>query len=291
VPGDALVSIVIPTYNYARFMKACLGSLRSQQYPELELVIVDDVSTDDSVEVARECLSDSSLSKVFKGRVRIEANEANRGAHETINKAIQLSRGKYIAILNADDEFGAGRVKTLVDKLVQSQSRIAFSHVDFIAEDGSALTGEQRLIQQLRMRQRAISRFPSVGFACLASNVAISTGNFVFERSLFNEIGPFADLRYCHDWDFLLRAIFVTEPLFVPDVSYRYRVHGSNTFRSLGGVAMTESATVYRAYFDRLLLGKPKNLLAPSPDNWPGVFQTIMSAYGLWQFWSGEHAA
>lgn len=285
---DWLVSVVIPTFNYARFLAPCLESVQSQNYPEMELIIVDDASKDNSAALARELAKRDAFAATFKHRITIQENPENLGAHATINRAISLSHGHLIAILNADDLFGPNRIRGLVAAMKQKAARIAFSSVHFVGEDGSRLLGDQRLAQQLRMRQRAISKFPSTGFACLASNVAISTGNLIFERSLFDEIGPFSDLRYCHDWDFLLRAVLASEPIYVSDVAYHYRVHGANSFRALDGVAMTESATVYRTYFNSLLREKPSNRIAPSPDAWPGVFDAVMSAYGLWQFWSGE---
>lgn len=284
----SLISVVVPSFNHVRFLRACLRSVADQAHCKLELVVVDDASKDDSVEVVREITADQAFSQAFDGRITIETNEQNSGAHATINRAIGLSRGSHIAVLNSDDSFSTARLSKMMNALVQQRRRFAFSRVDFIDEDGGPMGLADLFVQRLRIRQTAIGRFPSVGFACLASNVAISTGNLLFERGLYDEIGPFSNLRYCHDWEFLLRALLVTEPLYVEDAAYNYRVHGTNSFRSLTSLAASESAAVYHSYFDRLLLERFTNRRAPSPQAWPGVFETFMTAYGLWQFWEGE---
>lgn len=283
-----LISVVIPSYNYARFLPDCIASVTSQDYPNLELVVFDDRSKDTSVEVLHQIASDPATKRAFNGRIHVEVNERNLGAHETINRAIAHSAGEYVCILNADDTFGPGRLKRMHDAMSVADAKFAFSKVDFIDEEGARSRDPDPIARKLERRQWAIKSFPTVGFACVASNVAISTGNFLFTRRLFDEIGPFSDLRYCHDWDFLLRVLLRCEPLYVADAIYNYRIHGSNSFRSLDGVAASESATVYRSYFDKVAAGIPTNRQAPDPRYWPGVFDVFMSAYGLWSFWSAD---
>lgn len=281
------VSIVVPSYNYAHFMHECVASVVDQDYPNMELVIVDDLSKDDSAKVMNRLAAQDEVQRAFRGRVRLEFNVKNLGAHETINKGIRLASGDYVAILNADDTFGRNRLNRMISAMKAVGSRFAFSKVEFIDQDGQRISRPSPLAHRLRHRQSAIDRFPTVGFACLASNVAISTGNFLFDRRLFDEVGPFRNLRYCHDWDFLLQSLLVTEPLYVPDSVYNYRIHGSNTFRSLENVAASESAAVYRNYFDRATVNRHANRKAPGPVAWPGVFESCMDAYGLWPHWSG----
>jgi glycosyltransferase involved in cell wall biosynthesis len=282
-----LISVIVPSYNYAHFMAACVGSVVEQDYPNMELVVVDDRSKDDSVNVTKRLSTQDDVERAFRGRVRVELNPKNLGAHETINRGIRLSTGEYIAILNADDTYGPERLNRMIQAMKSAGSRFAFSKVEFIDEDGQHISRPSPLAHRLRHRQSAIERFPTVGFACLASNVAISTGNFLFERRLFDEVGPFRNLRYCHDWDFLLQCLLVTEPLYVPESVYNYRIHGSNSFRSLENVAASESAAVYRNYFDRATMNRHANRKAPGLQAWPGVLESFMDAYGLWPHWSG----
>jgi hypothetical protein len=133
--------------------------------------------------------------------------------------------------------------------------------------------------------QRSVRAFPSVGFALLKQNVAISTGNLFFRRSLFDRVGGFRPLLHCHDWDFLLRGVVLDEPTFVPLPLYEYRIHETNSYRALGDVAVRETEAVLTAYFSAAQRAPAANPLAPAPANWPGVFDTMMSTLQLWRYW------
>ena len=286
--GAPSISVIVPSYNYAHFAAECIASVVDQDYPNMELVVVDDGSKDDSVNLLERLSAQEDVQRAFRGRVRIELNPRNLGTHETINRGIKLSTGDYVGILNADDTYAPHRLKRMIQSVTAAEARFAFSKVDFIDQDGALVSRPSPLAHRLRHRQSAIERFPTVGFACLASNVAISTGNFLFERRLFDEVGPFGNLRYCHDWDFLLRCLLTTEPLYVPESGYNYRVHGANSFRSLEHVAASESEIVYRNYFDHVTMNRHTNRKAPGPVSWPGVFESFMETYGLWAHWSGD---
>lgn len=286
-----LISVIIPSYNHARFLPSCVQSVASQGYSELELIVIDDRSSDTSPQVLDQLTQCDELRSAFRGRFHFEVNEENRGAHETINRGIALSRGEYVCVLNSDDLYAENRLVEMMSHVESSGVGLAFSKVEFIDEHG-LLGGVQpdAVVHKLERRQNAIEKFPSVGFACLASNVAISTGNLLFTRRLFDTVGPFGNLRYCHDWDFLLRCLLETEPLYVPSATYMYRIHGTNSFKSLDHIAAAESAIVYRSYFSNLILNRHANRRAPSPSTWPGVFDVFMSSFGLWQYWEGERA-
>jgi glycosyltransferase involved in cell wall biosynthesis len=279
-----LVSVVVPSFNYARFLSACLDSITQQDYRPLELIVIDDASSDDSWALLESYADSAAARSVYGGRIRIVRNERNLGAHASLNRGIALAKGDLIAIINADDLFGPNRLSRMVSALATAGGRFAFSRVVFVGENGDPIDQTDPIARRLQARQDAILRFPTVGFACLSSNVAISTGNFLFEKRLQQEIGQFSDLKFCHDWDFLLRAIPKTEPVYVSDAHYLYRVHGKNTFRSLDGIAARDTSATLRAYFERIAFQRTKNAIAPTPECWPGVFEIFMTAYGLWQY-------
>jgi glycosyltransferase involved in cell wall biosynthesis len=281
---NPLVSVVIPSYNYERFLPDCVRSVASQDYEHVELIVVDDVSRDRSFDLARDFAMSDEFKKRFSGRVLVEQNERNLGAHATINAGIARSKGAYVTVLNADDTFDPSRIRVMIRKMQSNSSRFAFSRVEFINEHGEPFSVVDPDMQKLKRRQTSIPHFPTIGFACLASNVAISTGNFLFERTLFDEVGPFRDLKYCHDWDFLLRTVLLTEPLYVGSTVYNYRIHGKNTFRSLGDVAASDTAAVYRQFFSAITRKRYRNPIAPNPESWPSVYELFLDAYGLWKY-------
>lgn len=102
-----LLSICIPNYNNATFLRACLESALSQTSYPTEVIVVDDSSTDDSCAVIAE----------FGDRVRFFKNETNQGQANTTTKAVELAKGYYCVILHSDDMLAPGFSRTLVPML------------------------------------------------------------------------------------------------------------------------------------------------------------------------------
>src|SRR5687767_10352197 len=87
-----LVSIVIPSYNHARYLERAIESALAQDYPHVELIVIDDGSTDGS----------AALLERYRSRCRVEVQE-NRGQAATMNRGWRMSRGEVLAYLSADD--------------------------------------------------------------------------------------------------------------------------------------------------------------------------------------------
>src|SRR5690348_14044450 len=90
------VSVVMPTYNAAPYVGAAIESVLGQTFPDLEIVIVDDASTDGTAQVV------SGLAE-RDARVVFERSPANRGAAATRNRALSIARGRFLAFLDGDD--------------------------------------------------------------------------------------------------------------------------------------------------------------------------------------------
>jgi glycosyltransferase involved in cell wall biosynthesis len=281
---EPLMSVVVPSFGHAAHVEEALRSVAAQEGPSLECIVIDDASRDESVEIVTRLFDDPSFAERFEGRLRLEVHASNQGAHAALNRGLELARGDWIALLNSDDAFAPGRVGALLEALTGSGSELAFSRVVFVDEH-SRLCPSSAESFRLRRHQDVIDRFPTVGFASLRGNAAVSTGNLVFSRRLYGAIGPFAPLRYCHDWDFLLRALVRTEPLYVPRPLYRYRLHATNSFRALEGEADAETEQVLRRYFAALRGGELENESAPSPEGWPGFFERFLGVHGFWRHW------
>src|SRR5215831_6951377 len=95
------VSVIIPVYNRAKYVGEAINSILTQSFTNFELLLIDDGSTDESVEIMR---------SYTDPRIRLVCNERNLGIPKTRNKAIQLARGDYIAILDSDDAALADRL-------------------------------------------------------------------------------------------------------------------------------------------------------------------------------------
>lgn len=272
-PGE-LVSVVVPAYNHEAYIAACLRSVFEQTYGDIELIVVDDCSDDQTFERAAEWLSQDGIQSRF-ARVRLLRNDTNLGAHASINRGILAAEGGLLTVVNSDDLFLPGRLAAIVAAMAAAGSGFGFSKVAPIDAQGAPFPAENlpwAVAGVFGRADQVAANFPSIGFGFLWLNIGISTGNFVFHRDLVKEVGLFRPFKSVHDWDFALRSILVTEPVYVPEALYGYRLHGTNSFRSLADIAGLEGVAMSRHFYDLARMRKVLNPLAPVPENWPWVY-------------------
>jgi len=244
---DPLVSVIIPVYNHARYIGDALASVFAQSYENIEVVVVDDGSTDESVEAVRRYCEQNP-----KHRVEY-ISKGNGGSHTAIAMGVERSTGEFIALLNSDDCYAPSRVSTLLNTMLRDGLEMVFSGVDFIDEEGRpSAESSSAAAAIIREKLSAIASYPALLYACLDSNVAVSTGNFVLRRRLYDRLGGFSALRLCHDWDFLLRALAIAKVGCVDEHLYGYRLHESNTFEKVRDAAIAETDVVLGNFFQSL---------------------------------------
>lgn len=127
-----VVSIITPVYNAAHYLEETVRAVIAQSYPAWELVLVDDASTDSSLQLAR------ALSKE-DGRIRVHALPENGGAAVCRNKGIELSGGRFIAFCDADDIWNPAKLSLQIPFMKQKNA--ALSHTGFEIVDETVDTG------------------------------------------------------------------------------------------------------------------------------------------------------
>ncbi len=130
---NPLVSVIMPIYNAEKFLSKTLDSLLKQSYLEWELIAVDDCSKDSSVEILKEYSSKDS-------RIQIIQKEINSGSADTRNTAIRISKGKYIAFLDADDLWDSNFLSEMINFMRENNSSFSFSSYRIIDEEEIELT-------------------------------------------------------------------------------------------------------------------------------------------------------
>lgn len=261
-----LVSIVIPSYNHSLFIGKAIESVFGQTYDNLELIIVDDGSTDDSVDVISGTLQQR---KDFNVKFITQRNE---GAHVAIMRGIENADGVILGILNSDDYYFPDRISRMVIEVDVSRDVLAFSKVSFVDESGIAINNNDWK-KWYNNSLCAVADNPTIGYALFVHNVCVTSGNMIFTRSLYDKLNGFSSHKFVHDWDFLLRACYFTEPVFVQEELMAYRIHRSNTTESVRSLLYAESLDALQRYFALYSTGDPPNALAPCKKYWPHFFK------------------
>ncbi len=221
-------SVLIPAYNHAEFIEEAVTSALEDGGKQVEVIVVDDGSLDDTPAVLRSLETDD--------RVKVHTQE-NQGAHAALNRLLSLAHGDFVFILNSDDAFESGRLNRLAVALEDHpDAAVACSTLRIIDDQGLQI-GIKNAWRDLEPwpvphPPPHLADFEDPTLALLQFNWAATTSNMAFRRSLVAENSlQFNPLRYTHDWDFLLAASAVGKIALVEEPLVRYRIHGANTIR------------------------------------------------------------
>jgi glycosyltransferase involved in cell wall biosynthesis len=221
------VSVVIPSYNHASYVADAVTSVLNQSEPDLELIVVDDGSSDNTIEI---------LQAVPDPRLRV-ISQSNQGAHAAINRGLREAAGKYLAILNSDDAYHPNRLeKALAILDTDPDAGLIGSYIEIVDSQNRTLGIKHGYHDcspwLLQSPQRSFRAGQDLRAALLTENYWSTTSNFVFRRTTYDRAGEFRPLQYAHDWDFALRMARLTRLVILPEPLVRYRVHESNTIRT-----------------------------------------------------------
>lgn len=274
------ITVAVASYNHERYAAEALDSVASQAHADIELIWIDDHSKDETFEIIERTLRSRAMSKRFS-RVFLHRNAINRGAHYTLNLAARLGTGELISFLNSDDTYMPARLRRFAETYRGEDHWIGFSGVLAIGPEGTTVTDDYTAQEMMITFPEILERFETVSKALLYRNVVSSTGNIVISRKLFDRLGGFQNLAFCHDWLLALCACLYCEPAYLPETLYAYRLHTTNSFRSLGHVAEHETSEVLRTFFREVALNRPTNQLLATFRNRPVEFYAFLDQVGL----------
>jgi len=190
------VSVIIPTYNRLLMLKEAVDSVLAQEFEDMELIVVDDGSTDGTAEEM----------KRYGGRVKLIQNSENKGVSAARNKGILHARGKYIAFLDSDDLWVKGKLKIQVSFLDDNP------HYPVCHTDEIWIRRGKRVNPMLKHAKYSGWIFEKCLPLCI-----ISPSSVMMKRTLFSKVGLFDEaLPVCEDYDFWLR-VSARFPIFFID--------------------------------------------------------------------------
>lgn len=219
-----LVSVLVGCYNHARFVIETLESVRCQTYPNIQLIIWDDKSGDQSPEMIRNWIENHNMACKFL------EHSVNRGLCKSLNEALSLASGKYIAMTAADDLWLPEKIARQVNIMESSDSNVGvvYSDVFQIDEQGNALPG-------MFIESQRKFRNPPVGslFDVLWEGNFIPAMSTLIRRECYNHVGNYDEDLCFEDWDMWLRISRSYQFAFDAIPSAKYRVVATSMVRTI----------------------------------------------------------
>ena len=231
--GTKLISVIIPVYNGANFVREAIDSVLNQTLDDYELIVLDDGSTDDT----------PSIVQSYGVRLTY-IRQDNQGVAAALNNGIVHSQGNYIAWLSHDDVFVPNKLERQIQFLKQFQEfKACYSDVYIIDSDGTII---REVVTPWYPRQKAIQ--------ALFGKVYIDGSSMLIERSCFDKVGLFnEEYRYTQDTEMWLRMLRHFEIGRVPEKLLKSRVHPDQGSQNVEP-HVAEELIMYKQAFEELAI-------------------------------------
>jgi alpha-1,3-rhamnosyltransferase len=236
---------VIPLYNHEDYILDTLKSVTTQDYPNLEVVLIDDASKDNGLKLAKKKLS------LIGADYKILENKFNKGVCATVNRAVSNANGKYTCLIASDDLLAKGRIKKhvqILEKLIDPSVIACYGPVQVFDETNSNLSTIDTF------KGDSNHTFTSV----LTKKSKIPLQGCTFNTKILKKL-PFDENLYFEDWDFFIR-LFLDNYKIINDknISAYYRKHAKGT--NLNIVKMIESRNKIKDKYFKIIAAKDKKL-------------------------------
>ncbi len=215
--GTPTVSVFMKSYNHAPFIGEAIASVVQQDFDDLELIVVDDASTDGSRQIIEHF-------QARDDRIRTIFHDRNRGISKTVNDGIEAARGAFIAQIDSDDVWAR-------DKL-RKQLAVARKHQDvLIWTEGAIVNGDGRLAGQTfseLVGSTGKQKSGNLFLELLAGNYVLGS-SLLYSRQNVGETRYDEALRYLNDYKFLLELARKYAFCYIDEPLTHYRVHATST--------------------------------------------------------------
>jgi glycosyltransferase involved in cell wall biosynthesis len=216
--ADGKVSVIIPTYNAAAFLQECVESVLNQTYTNIEILVVDDGSTDNTQAVLAPYISKNLIKYIY---------QPNQGQGRARNLAIRNSSGEFVAFLDADDLWASPQKLEKQIALLRQNERVGLVYSDAIYF-GESWERQKQASRKLRDYENRKAEYFRHGdtYKSLVKFNYIVTSSVLVRRSILEKTGVFwVQVRFCEDLHLWLRIAMACEMDFSPEGLVKRRFH------------------------------------------------------------------
>jgi glycosyltransferase involved in cell wall biosynthesis len=227
--GAPKISIVTPSFNQGDFLETTMLSVLEQDYPNLEYIVVDGGSQDNSVDIIRK----------YENRLAWWISEKDDGQVDAINKGMQRATGDILAYLNSDDLYLPGTLQRVAEHF-RANPDCGLVYGDYHLVDGGG---------KLLQRRRELPFDYTMG-CCIGLGIIIPQPAAFWTRDTFSRVGLFdPSLHFAMDADYWLRTARITKIEHIPHFLAEFRMHAE----SKTGIHLDSTTSAYREEFQAIL--------------------------------------
>jgi len=240
---NPLITVVIPCYNAMPFLPAALESIINQSYSNLEILCINDGSTDETGEVLDQYAQKDS-------RINVVHNETNLRLIATLNKAVELASGDYIARMDADDISDINRIKILLNELLVHGADVVSCNYNFLNEAGTEIG--KNFIKCISYQEVIFASyfFTPIGHALIVGKKEVFVNN------------PYSLENYAvhsEDYELWTRLIRQNRKLInVPDILYAIRINSQSVSRKYEAIQNENFVSIAQNHIELFLKKKIK---------------------------------
>lgn len=217
ITGKSLVSVVLCTYNGEKYIAQQLDTILQQSYTNLEIIIVDDASTDSTKSILEQYKSKD-------GRIKLFFNEINLGYNKNFEKAIGLATAEYIAISDQDDIWELHKIETIIREWPGGALFVYSLSGDFWNDDfGTRKSAPKVYYSDVADVHKLVFNSPVHGHGC------------IFKKDLIQHCLPFPDDIF-YDWWISMHAASISIIRYIPYTLTWHHVHDSNSSRTITSI-------------------------------------------------------
>jgi glycosyltransferase involved in cell wall biosynthesis len=190
---NILISVVIPTYNRVNLLRKSIDSVFKQSYKNIEIVVIDDASTESNQQVIDSYHSDKLTYFKFK---------ENQGGNSCRNKGVDISKGEYVAFLDDDDIWNSEKLKLQIDFMVKNRVKLSYTGVNIIIQNERGENINSRYSYHKPKYQKLTK-------SIMRSNFIGPTSTVMIKKDCFIELNGFdTTLSAMQDYEFYIKCAF-----------------------------------------------------------------------------------
>jgi glycosyltransferase involved in cell wall biosynthesis len=231
-PANDLVSIIIPTYNRENYLPQAISSVLVQTYKNIELIVVDDGSTDNTPEIAEKYTTDQRFTYI---------RQENQGISPARNTGIKNARGKYLMFLDDDDLYFPFAVEKLLNFIKRQPENVRLVYSEIIRFEGPA---------KIYKKGKFLPARPDLLLEFLTGCKIATPGQVIIEANAVREAGMFdSSFKNANDYELWTKIIYDHDIAKIETACCSYRLHESQVTRKMGVIRYFSDMVALKLWF------------------------------------------